>query len=114
GPEINEEVHERLDGYRRALSKAGITPDPCLEIPGEFTRETGVEAGNTILALPHRPTAVFACNDLMAIGVLTAFHAAGVRVPDDIALVGFDNIPMARYVQPPLSTVHVPIRELGR
>lgn len=113
GPEINGETHERRAGYLQALRDAGLAPDPALQVQGAFTRESGVEAGRALLAMDPRPTAVFASNDLMAIGLLSIFHAAGVRVPEEIALIGFDDIPMARYVQPTLSTVHVPIREMG-
>lgn len=114
GPAVNGEAQERLEGYQQALRDAGIEPDPQLEVDGTFTRESGVAAGRVLLGLPRPPTAVFASNDLMAIGLLTVFHGAGLRVPDDVAIVGFDDIPMARYVQPALSTVHVPIYQIGR
>ena len=70
--------------------------------------------GSAIAAMKPRPTAVFAANDSMAIGALSAFRDGGLRVPDDIALVGFDDIPIARFLDPPLTTVKVPIAELGR
>jgi LacI family transcriptional regulator len=76
-------------------------------------QETGYQAVSQLLALDSRPTALFASNDSMAIGALHALHEAGLRVPDDMALAGFDDIPSAQYMNPPLSTVHVPIYELG-
>lgn len=112
GPEDNFEAQERLRGYRDALAK--LLPG-CEELVlhGNFTEESGWRAGNQILALADRPTAVFASNDMMAIGCLLAFNAAGVRVPPDIAVTGYDDIPIARYVSPPLTTVRVRIAEMG-
>ncbi len=113
GPDVNSESQERLDGYRAALLEAGIMPDPALLFKGNFMRDTGAEAAQAILALCERPTAIFAFNDLMAIGAMSVLNHRGVRVPEDIALMGFDDIPMAQYVQPTLSTVSVPIRSMG-
>jgi LacI family transcriptional regulator len=113
GPEENADARERLRGYRDALRAEGIEPSPELEIPGDFSEESGYRAGRCLLALEPRPEAVFAANDSMAIGCLFALREAGVEVPGDIALAGFDDIPIARYLTPPLSSVHVPITELG-
>jgi LacI family transcriptional regulator len=85
-----------------------------VELAGDFTEDSGYEAGRAIAAMKPRPTAVFAANDSMAIGALCAFRDGRVRVPDQIALVGFDDIPIARFLDPPLTTVKVPIAELGR
>lgn len=111
GPSQNIDAGERRRGYRAGMRTAGLDP---LEFEGRFTEESGHEAARSILEYTSRPTAVFAANDAMAIGALSAFREAGVRVPDDIALVGFDDVPIARYLAPPLSTVAVPIAELGR
>ena len=112
GPDNNYEAQERLRGYRSAL--AGLLPGaPELVLPGDFTEESGWRAGSEIATLAQRPTAVFCGNDMMAIGCLAALAEAGVRVPQDIALAGFDDIPIARYVTPPLTTVRVRIAELG-
>jgi LacI family transcriptional regulator len=113
GPAENADARERLRGYRDALRAEGIESAPELEIPGDFSEESGYRAGQRLLSLEPRPTAVFAANDSMAIGCLFALREAGVRVPGDVALAGFDDIPIARYLTPPLSSVHVPIAELG-
>ncbi len=109
----NYDAEERLRGYRAALRDAGIDPRPEWELPGDFTETAGFRAVTHLLALGERPTAVFAANDAMAIGALSALRDADVRVPDHIAVVGFDDIPLARYMNPPLSSVHVAIAELG-
>lgn len=112
GPEHNHEAQERLRGYRTAL--AALRPDlPELVLAGDFTEESGWRAGSEIATLAQRPAAVFCGNDMMAIGCLAALAEAGVRVPQDIGLAGFDDIPIARYVTPPLTTVRTRIAELG-
>jgi LacI family transcriptional regulator, galactose operon repressor len=113
GPAENADARERLRGYRDALRAEGIAPSPALEVPGDFSEESGYRAGQRLLALEPRPEAVFAANDSMAIGCLFALREAGVEVPGGIALAGFDDIPISRYITPPLSSVHVPIAELG-
>jgi LacI family transcriptional regulator len=113
GPEENVDARERLRGYRDALRALGIAAAEPLELSGDFSEESGYRAGQRLLTLNPRPTAVFAANDSMAIGCLFALRAAGVRVPEDVALAGFDDIPIARYLSPSLSSVHVPIAELG-
>ena len=82
-------------------------------LPGDFTEESGYQAGKQALAMVPRPDAIFAANDMMAIGCLSALSEAQVRTPQDIAVVGFDDIPMARYVTPSLTTVRIRIAELG-
>jgi LacI family transcriptional regulator len=113
GPAENADARERLRGCRDALRAAGIAPSPALEVPGDFSEESGYRAGQRLLTLEPRPEAVFAANDSMAIGCLFALREAGVEVPGDIALAGFDDIPITRYITPPLSSVHVPIAEMG-
>jgi LacI family transcriptional regulator len=113
GPAENADARERLRGYRDAQRAEGIAPPPALEVPGDFSEESGYRAGQRLLTLEPRPEAVFAANDSMAIGCLFALREAGVEVPGGIALAGFDDIPIARYVTPSLSSVHVPIAELG-
>ena len=112
GPEPNFEAQERLRGYREALAQLLPGSEP-LVLPGEFTEESGWRVGNRILAMQPRPGAIFAANDAMAIGCLFCLGEAGVQVPHDVALVGFDDIPLARFVNPPLTTVRVRIAELG-
>ncbi len=109
----NYDAAERLRGYQTALKEAGIEPEPRLERCGDFTEVGGYNAALALLAETNRPTAVFAANDSMAIGALSAFRESGVKVPGDIAVAGFDDIPLARYMDPPLSSVRVPISELG-
>jgi LacI family transcriptional regulator len=111
GPAHNADAEQRRRGFRGGAKLQGVTAS---EVAGNFTEDSGFEAAKAILAMKPRPTAVFAANDSMAIGALSGFRDAGVRVPDDMALVGFDDIPIARFLDPPLTTVKVPIAELGR
>lgn len=113
GPPRNADARQRLEGFRAALREAGAGIPSGYEVAGDFTEPAGYEAVGRLLALTPRPTAVFAANDYMAIGVLGALSDAGVRVPEDIAVVGFDDIAMARYLNPPLTTVHVDAYQLG-
>jgi LacI family transcriptional regulator len=112
GPEPNFEAQERLRGYREALAELLPGAEPLI-VQGEFTEESGWRVGNRILAMHMRPDAIFAANDAMAIGCLFCLAEAGTQVPRDVALVGFDDIPLARFVNPPLTTVRVRIAELG-
>lgn len=95
----------RIQGYREALISHGITPDDHLICNGDFTDQGGYLGMQALLQFDPRPTAVFAANDLMAIGALRAIREYGLRVPDDIAIVGFDNIPIADLVIPRLTTI---------
>lgn len=113
GPRDNHESRERLRGFRAALRDFGRGADEIL-LDGDFTEEAGCRAGTRIAGMKKRPTAIFAGNDMMAIGCLYALTEAGLRVPQDIALAGFDDIPIARYVTPPLTTVRTAIADLGR
>ncbi len=112
GPQ-NYDARERRSGYRAAVSDYGLDADPSLELEGDFTREAGRAAVEQVRSLTPRPTALFASNDSMALGVLRGLHEAGLEAPDDLAVVGFDDIPMAHYVAPSLTTVHAPMQELG-
>jgi LacI family transcriptional regulator len=114
GPTGNVDAKERLRGYRRALTKAGITPLPSYEIQGDFTELSGHRCAEALSRLTPRPTAVFTANDCMAIGLLSGLHDRGITVPNDLAVVGFDDITMARYLSPPLTTVHVDTFALGQ
>ena len=113
GPKDNFDARQREAGFRAAMAK--LAPDAPLRIvSGNFSESSGYLAGRELLAAKTRPQAVFAANDMMAVGCLQAFKEAGLDVPGDIALAGFDDIPIARYVTPPLSTVRVRIAELGK
>ena len=112
GPEDNFDARERLRGYRDALAR--LLPQAKEWVfPGDFGEASGHAAGGGIAASAERPDAVFAANDMMALGCLFGLNQAGIKVPDEIALVGFDDIPLARYVHPPLTTMRVNIAELG-
>ena len=113
GPARNIDAQQRVAGYRAALADAGIAHDPALEIEGDFTEPSGYRAVEALLQLSPRPEAVFFGNDNMAIGGLAALSSAGLRVPEDLALAGFDDIAMARYLTPALTTVHVDLIEFG-
>jgi LacI family transcriptional regulator len=114
GPERNADAAERLRGYRTALGHTTDAKRAQMEVEGDFTEESGYRAVPKILAMKQRPTAIFAANDSMAIGALRALREAGIAIPDDMTLAGFDDIPMARYLTPQLTTVRVDIAEMGR
>ncbi|MFI9383283.1 LacI family DNA-binding transcriptional regulator [Kutzneria sp. NPDC052558] len=99
----------RLDGYRAALETAGVPLDPKLVREGDFHTEAGYSCGRDLLSRPSRPTAVFAGNDLQALGVYEAARELGLTIPDDLSVVGFDDLPLARWVGPPLTTVRQPL-----
>jgi DNA-binding LacI/PurR family transcriptional regulator len=106
---------DRLDGYRDGLRAAGLTEAGELVEAGDFSEESGAAAIGRLLRRPGRPVdAVFAASDLMAAGALRALRAAGRRIPDDVAVVGFEDSAIAGYAQPPLTTVRQPIEEMGR
>ena len=110
-PEIWSAVR-REQGYRESLINAGIEPDPALNVPGDFTTETGHARALELLRLEHPPTAIFAANDQSAMGVYQAAEELGLRIPDDFSLVGFDNIYEARFLG--LTTVDQNLFEMGR
>jgi DNA-binding LacI/PurR family transcriptional regulator len=111
GPRRWLEAHDRVAGWQAALEEAGREPDPL--IFGDWSAASGHAAGVT-LARTRGVTAVFVANDQMALGLLRAFHEHGIRVPDDVAVVGYDDIPEAEYFSPPLTTVRQNFGELGR
>jgi LacI family transcriptional regulator len=104
----------RTAGYRRALERAGLDHDPAMTAQGEWTRQGGAEAMAHLLSLSQPPTAVFCANDMMAIGALDSARAMEVAVPDDVALVGFDDIEAAALVTPALTTVLNPAYDIGQ
>lgn len=110
----NYDAQERLAGYREAVSDFNLVASSELEIEGDFTRDRGRRNVGKLLSLDPRPTALFASNDAMALGALRGLHEAGLNVPKDMALMGFDNIPTGDYVTPSLSTLNAPTQELGR
>ena len=113
GPEGAFDARERLRGYRDALRAYGVEPAPALEIAGNFSPEAGFQAAEVLLSMDPRPTAVFCANDQSALTLISALQNRVLDVPEALSVVGFDDIPSARYASPPLTSVHVPIRELG-
>lgn len=105
---------ERVDGFRAALAKAGVIPDPDLIVSGDFNIEGGRAAAHALLGLPEPPTAIFASNDNMAVGATQAARQRGIDVPSELSIVGFDDAAIAGIVSPALTTVRQPLEEMGR
>jgi len=103
----------RLDGYRAALEEAGLRVDRRLIAPGAFNHESGFLAGQHLLDLEDPPTAIFASSDQMALGLYEAARLRGIRIPDDLSVIGFDDLPEARWSAPPLTTVRQPLADMG-
>jgi LacI family xylobiose transport system transcriptional regulator len=103
----------RIDGYRAALETAGIAFDPDLVRIGNFHHEAGYTQALELLRRPDRPTAVFTGNDLQALGLYEAARELGLRIPQDLSVVGFDDLPLARWISPPLTTVRQPLTEMA-
>jgi LacI family transcriptional regulator len=114
GPRGGMATEERLRGYRAALAAVGVMPDPQLEVESDFSDRGGVEATERLLDLDEPPTAIFAFNDMLAIGAMQAARRRGVRVPEDLSIVGFDDTFEASIVTPTLTTVRQPLAEMGR
>lgn len=104
----------RVDAYNRALADAGLSAPPEYIVPGDWTFETGERAMRELMALPEPPSAVFAASDTIAIGALEAAESMNLRIPEDVAIVGFDDIPEAQWVRPRLTTVAQDPSEMGR
>jgi LacI family transcriptional regulator len=114
GPHGFRSAHERRLGFEDALSAAGLKLSRSLVADGNSTFESGIGAGNRLLDSSPRPTAIFACNDEMAAGVLHAARARGLSVPEDLSIIGFDDTPIAAHIWPPLTTVRWPIVSMAR
>lgn len=113
GPQGNVDAEERVRGFRDALREGGVTLPESLVIQGDFAESSGFLSAELLLKHRPRPTAVFAANDYMAIGLISALREAGLRIPQDLAVTGFDDITIAHYVSPPLTTVRVDAYEMG-
>ncbi|MBE7218735.1 MAG: LacI family DNA-binding transcriptional regulator [Caulobacteraceae bacterium] len=113
GPRGHAASPRRLEGHRAALAAAGAPTDEALEAPGAFTFRSGVEAAERLLSLAEPPTAIFAANDDMALGVLSVAARRGVAVPDELSVAGFDDSPVSRVVWPQLTTIRQPNVELA-
>ena len=105
---------DRLAGYRAALNDAGIAYDPALVHEGDFLYDSGREGVQRLLAMARPPTAIFACSDETAFGVIAGAHLHSLDVPGDLSVIGFDDIPEASYRSPALTTIRQPLREMGR
>lgn len=113
GPGHMEAARARLDGFRAGLDMAGLPVDPLLVRHGDFEIETGRELALDLLRLEAPPTAIFACNDGMAVGVYHAAADLGVRIPEALSVVGFDDLPNAKWTVPPLTTIRQPLKDMG-
>ncbi|MEU6423642.1 LacI family DNA-binding transcriptional regulator [Streptomyces spiralis] len=114
GPPDLSTTRDRLAGYRRALELRGVRPDPALVHTGLFGKSFGYRRMGELLRSRLEFTAVFAANDIVAAGAAQAMEEAGLRIPDDISLVGYDDVPVAEEMRPRLTTVHIPLEEMGR
>jgi LacI family transcriptional regulator len=114
GPPLFRSSHERREGFVGGLAEYGLELAPDLTILGAYTYESGLARGRELLARPDRPTAIFAGNDEMATGVYGAAHELGLRIPDDISIIGFDDAPIATRMWPAMTSVRLPVREMGK
>ena len=114
GPEEMPLCHYRLQGYVQALRRCGIMVDPQYIARGDFTFEAGSKAMQQLLDLPQPPTAVFCHSDVMALGALSQAKRQGLKVPEDLSIIGFDNIDLTQFCDPPLTTIAQPRYEIGR
>ena len=114
GPPTFRSSHERRGGFEEALAERGLTLDPDYAVEGAYTFDSGVATGRVLLQRSPAPTAIFAGNDEMAAGILQAARQLGVRVPQDLSVVGFDDFQIASRLWPTLTTVRTPTREIGR
>ena len=105
---------ERVTGYRRAMQEGQLRVDERLIVKGDFQYESGYQAAHYFVSLAEPPTAIFACNDLMAVGLVSAAQALGCLIPEDLAVVGFDDVRLASFINPPLTTIAQPKYDIGR
>ncbi|MBN0817391.1 substrate-binding domain-containing protein, partial [Pseudomonas aeruginosa] len=113
GPLDKTPARLRLEGYHAAMARCGLPVAEGYVVTSDFEFGGGFSAMQQLLALPQRPQAVFVGNDAMAVGAYQALYQAGLQIPQDMALVGYDDIELARYMTPPLTTIHQPKDELG-
>jgi LacI family transcriptional regulator len=115
GPTHYEATHHRLEGYRSALEEAGLRFDPALVVTSrKWHQNYGYDATHQLMADARPPDAIFCASDSLAIGALDALHELGIRIPDDVSVVGFDNRPHSAHQRPPLTTVALPLHEMGK
>lgn len=114
GPPRLMSVHERLAGFSHAMAESHLVERPGWVLLGDYTREHGMAAASILMEAAHRPTAILACSDYIALGVGQAVRRYGLSIPDDLSLVGFDDMAFAELIHPPLTTVRQPVGEMGR
>ena len=114
GPSDTTPSADRVHGYMDALAAAGLPVDNTLIVKGDFRYSTGATGASQLLDLTEPPTAIFACNDAMAIACMAVVRERGLAIPDDISIIGFDDVPQAAFTSPPLTTVAQPIEEIGK
>jgi LacI family transcriptional regulator len=114
GPPTFRSSEVRGGGFAAGLKSQGLTLDPRYVRQGAYTFESGLECGESLLSMKERPTAIFCGNDEMAAGVYRAAHAAGLEIPTDLTVIGFDDSPLTQRLWPPLSSVRLPLRDMGR
>jgi LacI family repressor for deo operon, udp, cdd, tsx, nupC, and nupG len=114
GPGDSPLTIDRLKGYKQALKEHKIPLDKRLAVSGDFSLDSGRRAVTSLSSLNNPPTAIFCCNDEMAIGAMRRVKSSGLQVPDDVSIIGFDDIEFATYVDPPLTTISQPTEELGK
>ncbi len=114
GPMVEDCSQDRCSGYEKALQDNSINPDPSLVIAGDWAATSGYQALQQLIKLPSPPTAIFAQNDRMAIGVLRAARELGISVPDELSVIGVDDMPLSSYFDPPLTTMHQEPLSIGR
>ena len=113
GPATSRSTQERRAGFAKGLAERGLSFDPAFLVEGGFTFESGIVCAKQLLSLTPRPTAIFAANDEMAAGVYLAAHEAGLEIPKDLSVIGYDDSPIVSKLWPPLTSVRLPIREMG-
>ncbi len=113
GPLGHQSAQDKLTGYRNALMASAIAPEPALEVEGDYSDESGARAVEELVRRGTSFEAIFAANDQMALGAREALQAIGLSVPGDVLLVGYDDIPLARYVEPALTSVQGDMAEVG-
>jgi LacI family transcriptional regulator len=114
GPPLFRSSHERKAGFIAGLAEYGLTLEPEMTVPGAYTYESGLARGRELLERPVPPTAIFAGNDEMASGVYGAAHELGLRIPKDVSIIGFDDAPIASRLWPAMTSVRLPVKDMGR
>jgi len=114
GPELLTTTQARLTGYQTGVKKYGLDEEPELVLRGDYSYQSGLQAAEAFNVMKNKPTAILASNDLMGIGCLAGLRERGYHIPSDISIIGIDDITFSRFVDPPLTTIIVPMYELGR